>query len=138
VDQPSGGLSNNQHLTPEFIAINPKGLVPVLVHDGIVVTESSDIVDYVDQHFPDPPLRPCDPAELDRMYSRLNLWDETQICLKTLSHNTRQARRRRRRAIDAPRAVRRVRPARGPSNSSRVPPRLGKSILGGELAHELG
>src|SRR5262249_25607304 len=51
-------LSNNQHLTPEFVAINPKGLVPVLVHDGVVVTESSDIIDYVDQHFPDPPLRP--------------------------------------------------------------------------------
>ena len=81
-------LSNNQHLTPEFVAINPKGLVPVLVHDGVVITESSDIIDYVDQHFPDPPLRPADPAERERMYGWLKLWDETQISLKTLSHNT--------------------------------------------------
>jgi glutathione S-transferase len=81
-------LVNNQHLTPEFVTINPKGLVPVLVHDGVVITESSDIIDYVDQHFPNPPLRPSDPAERERMYRRLKLWDETQIWLKTLSHNT--------------------------------------------------
>ena len=81
-------LTNNEHLTPEFVAINPKGLVPVLVHDGVVVTESSDIIDYLDQHFPNPPLRLSDPAELERMYGWLKLWDETQISLKTLSHNT--------------------------------------------------
>lgn len=81
-------LPNNQHLTPEFVAINPKALVPVLVHDGVVVTESSDIIDYLDQHFPNPPLRPSDPAELERMYRWLKLWDETQISLKALSHNT--------------------------------------------------
>jgi glutathione S-transferase len=81
-------LSNNEHLTPEFIAINPKGLVPVLVHDGVVVTESSDIIDYIDQHFPNPSLRPSDPEEREHMYRWLKLWDETQIWLKTLSHNT--------------------------------------------------
>ena len=81
-------LLHNDHLTPEFVAINPKGVVPVLVHDGTVVIESSDIIDYVDQHFPDPPLRPSDPAERERMYRWLKLWDETQISLKTVSHNT--------------------------------------------------
>jgi glutathione S-transferase len=81
-------LVNSQHLTPEFVAINPKGLVPVLVHDGVVVTESSDIIDYLDQHFPNPPLRPSDPAERERMYCWLKLWDETQSRLKTLSHDT--------------------------------------------------
>lgn len=81
-------LLHNEHLTPEFVAINPKAVVPVLVHDGVVVTESSDIIDYVDRHFPKPPLRPSDPAELERMYRWLKLWDETQISLKTLSHNT--------------------------------------------------
>lgn len=60
-------LVNNQHLTPEFMAINPNALVPVLVHNGVVITESSDIIDYLDQHFPNPPLRPSDPAELERM-----------------------------------------------------------------------
>jgi glutathione S-transferase len=52
------------------------------------ITESSDIVDYLDRHFPDPSLRPSDPAELERMFRWLKRWDETQIWLKTLSHNT--------------------------------------------------
>jgi hypothetical protein len=81
-------LVHNEQLTPEFIAINPKALVPVLVHDGVVITESSVIIDHVDRHFPDPPLRLSDPPELERMYRWLKLWDETQIWLKTLSHNT--------------------------------------------------
>jgi glutathione S-transferase len=81
-------LANNEHLTPEFVAINPKALVPVLVHDGVVVTESSDIIEYIDRNFPQPPLRPPDPDELELMYRWLKLWDETQIWLKTLSHNT--------------------------------------------------
>jgi glutathione S-transferase len=33
----------------------------VPVHDGVVLTESSDIIDYLDRHFPNPPLRPSDP-----------------------------------------------------------------------------
>ena len=81
-------LVNNQHLTLEFVAINPKALVPVLVHHGVVVTESSDIIDYLDRHFPNPPLRPSDLAERECIYRWLKLWDETQIWLKTLSHNT--------------------------------------------------
>jgi glutathione S-transferase len=81
-------LMHNEHLTPEFVAINPKAVVPVLVHDGVVVTESSDITDYLDRHFPNPPLRPSDPVELERMYRWLKIWDETQIWLKTLSHAT--------------------------------------------------
>ena len=46
------------------------------------------IIDHLDRHFSNPPLRPSDPAELERMYRWLKLWDETQISLKTLSHNT--------------------------------------------------
>jgi glutathione S-transferase len=79
-------LRRNEHLTPEYVGINPKAVVPVLVHDGVVIVESSDIIDYLDQTFPQPPLRPADPAERERMYHWLKLWDETQLSLKTLSH----------------------------------------------------
>jgi glutathione S-transferase len=81
-------LLHSAHLTPEFVAINPKAQVPVLVHDGVVIIESSDIIDHLDQCFPEPPLRPADPHERERMYRWLKLWDQTQISLKTLSHNT--------------------------------------------------
>ncbi len=42
--------------------------MPTLVHDGVVIIESDDIVDYLDQTFPEPPLRPSDEAEVERMY----------------------------------------------------------------------
>eukprot|EP01065_Artemidia_motanka_P038460 TRINITY_DN47311_c0_g1_i1.p1 TRINITY_DN47311_c0_g1~~TRINITY_DN47311_c0_g1_i1.p1 ORF type:complete len:321 (+),score=88.62 TRINITY_DN47311_c0_g1_i1:50-1012(+) len=39
-----------------FLSINPRGLVPVLVHDGRVLTESNDIIEYLDRLGPAAPL----------------------------------------------------------------------------------
>ncbi len=61
-------LFKKENHTPEYFGINPNGLVPTLVHDGVVIIESNDIIDYLDQTFPDPPLRPSDESELERMY----------------------------------------------------------------------
>jgi glutathione S-transferase len=52
---------------PWFLEINPDGQVPVLVHDGAVITESTVINEYLDQVFPQVPLRPADPLECARM-----------------------------------------------------------------------
>jgi glutathione S-transferase len=52
-------LQFEQH-EPWFVKINPNGQVPVLVHDGKVLTESTVINEYVDEVFPDIPLRPSD------------------------------------------------------------------------------
>lgn len=41
-------LARNEHVTPWFLGINPRGVVPVLVHDGEVHIESNDIMAYVD------------------------------------------------------------------------------------------
>lgn len=79
-------LARNEHVTAEYIGINPKGVVPTLVHDGKVIIESSDIIDYLDATFPAPPLKPSDPAERVRMQSWIELWDSIQPALKTLSH----------------------------------------------------
>jgi glutathione S-transferase len=43
---------------PEYLALNPKGVVPTLVHDGRPITESSFIIEYLDENFPAAPLRP--------------------------------------------------------------------------------
>ena len=40
-------LRFEQH-QPEFVAINPNGQVPVLVHDGATITESTVINEYLD------------------------------------------------------------------------------------------
>jgi glutathione S-transferase len=52
-----------EHLTQEFKALNPRGLVPVLVHDGNPIIESSVICTYLDEAFPNPPLSPKIPLE---------------------------------------------------------------------------
>ncbi|HEY5020517.1 MAG TPA: glutathione S-transferase family protein, partial [Steroidobacteraceae bacterium] len=51
----------------EFVAINPNGQVPVLVHDGAVITESTVINEYLEDVFPAQPLRPADPVARARM-----------------------------------------------------------------------
>jgi glutathione S-transferase len=47
---------------PAYVKINPNGQVPALVHDGAVITESTVINEYIDDVFPEPPLRPADPV----------------------------------------------------------------------------
>jgi glutathione S-transferase len=52
---------------PEFLKINPTGLVPALVHDGKTLYESNVINEYLDAIFPNPPLVPKDPYGQARM-----------------------------------------------------------------------
>jgi glutathione S-transferase len=55
-----------ENLRPDYLAINPKGLVPVLVDgqgdSGVTIPESSVINEYLDEKYPEPALRPADPA----------------------------------------------------------------------------
>lgn len=59
-------LRAGEQFSPDFLKISPKGLVPVLVHDGEVILESNAIVQYLDEVFPDAPLLPQDAAERAR------------------------------------------------------------------------
>ena len=53
---------------PWFVALNPDGQVPVLDHDGWMVTQTSVINEYLEDAFPDaPPLRPATPYDRARM-----------------------------------------------------------------------
>jgi maleylpyruvate isomerase len=49
--------------TPQFLAVNPQGLVPVLVHEGRTITQSLAIIEYLEETQPQPPLLPRAPAE---------------------------------------------------------------------------
>ena len=53
-------LNFDQH-EPEYLEMNPNGTIPTLVHDGYVLTESSQMGEYIDAEFEGPSLRPEDP-----------------------------------------------------------------------------
>ena len=57
----------NDHLSDWYLRLNPNGVVPTLVHDDKVVTDSSVINEYLDETFPSHPLVPADPYERARM-----------------------------------------------------------------------
>jgi len=47
---------------PDFMKRNPAGKVPVLRLDGVIMSESAAICEYIEDTRPDPPLLPKDPA----------------------------------------------------------------------------
>jgi len=60
-------LMRFENLSPDYLTVNPKGLVPTLVHNGNRITESSIINEYLDGCFPENSLRPADELALARM-----------------------------------------------------------------------
>lgn len=56
-------ILKGEQFDARFLRINPKAVVPVLVHDARVVRESTVICEYVEEVFPDLPLFPTDPFE---------------------------------------------------------------------------
>lgn len=51
----------NEHLTPEYLALNPNGVVPTLLADGKPVIDSSVIIEFLDETHPETSLTPVDP-----------------------------------------------------------------------------
>lgn len=60
-------LRSEQHLQREFKALNPQGLVPVLVHDGKLLTQSPAIIEWLEERYPTPALLPAGPDERARV-----------------------------------------------------------------------
>ncbi len=54
---------------PEYLAVNPQGLVPVLSVDGFVINQSLAIIEYADERWPEPPMLPADPPGRARVRS---------------------------------------------------------------------
>lgn len=61
-------LRTEQHLTPEFKALNPQGLVPALVlPNGQVMTQSPAIIEWLEERHPEPRLLPADSEDRARV-----------------------------------------------------------------------
>ena len=50
-------LKKKENISDDYFGINPNGLVPTLVDNGVVHIESNDIIDYLDATYPEPSLR---------------------------------------------------------------------------------
>ena len=60
-------LRAGEHQKDWYIKLNPRAVVPTLIDGEIVVPESNVINEYLDERFPDPPLKPADPFGRARM-----------------------------------------------------------------------
>ncbi len=64
----------HENYEPWYMRLNPRGVVPTLVHDGEPIVDSARIVRYIDEHLPGPPLQPEDPAR----HALMEEWIERQ------------------------------------------------------------
>lgn len=61
-DRVSVDLVAGDQRTPDHLAINPQGLVPAFAIDGLVLTQSLSIIEYLDETRSAVPLLPKDPV----------------------------------------------------------------------------
>lgn len=80
-------LWTHENLKPGYLKLNPNGVVPTLVHDGHAIVNSFAINEYLEDSFPERPLRPADPRGRARM--RLWMWtaDEVHRSVQTTTYN---------------------------------------------------
>jgi glutathione S-transferase len=84
-------ILKGEQFAPAYLKLNPKHVVPTLVHDGHVIRESTVIGEYIDDAFPDPPLKPEAPLERVTMRMWTKRLDEelhpaTGIVTYAISH----------------------------------------------------
>ena len=76
-------LPKAENTAPWFMGINPRGLVPVLIHDGAVHVESNDLLYWLEERYPDPPLIPA--GREAEVRAALAAEDALHLNLRTLS-----------------------------------------------------
>lgn len=69
-------LLAGDQLKPDYLALNPNGVVPTLDHDGAIVIDSTVIIEYLDEVVPDDSFTPEDPVVRARMRSLMRFIDE--------------------------------------------------------------
>ena len=69
-------LFKGDQLTPEYKKLNPNGVVPTLVHDDETIIDSSVIIEYLDEMFPEVSLSPITPAARAHMREWLRFFEE--------------------------------------------------------------
>ncbi|CAM3241615.1 glutathione S-transferase family protein [Vibrio rarus] len=81
-------LMKGENLTKEYFGINPNGVVPTLVDDGIVIIDSADIIDYLDKKYSPGSLRPETESDEQEMYFWMYLARDNHLSIKTYMYGT--------------------------------------------------
>ena len=80
-------LQRAEQTTPEYLKLNPRGVVPTLVVDGRPVRESTVICEFIEDLSPEPPLRPTDPFAKATMRRWAKMPDEgIHLACSAVSH----------------------------------------------------
>jgi glutathione S-transferase len=70
-------LLAGDQLKPDYLKLNPNGVVPTLDHDGAIVIDSSVIIEYLDEIAPAPKdFTPHDPLQRAKMRTLMHFMDE--------------------------------------------------------------
>ncbi len=75
-DEVKLNLLEGDQLKPDYLKLNPNGVVPTLDHDGAIVTDSTVITEYLDEVEPDDSFTPEDPVLRARMRALMHYMDE--------------------------------------------------------------
>jgi len=69
-------LLAGDQLKPDYLALNPNGVVPTLDHDGAIVIDSTVIIEYLDEIVTEEGFTPEDPVARAHMRSLMRFIDE--------------------------------------------------------------
>src|SRR5689334_5153796 len=69
-------LLEGEQIKPEYLKLNPNGVVPTLDHDGAIIIDSTVIIEYLDEIAPDESFTPENPVERARMRALMHFVDE--------------------------------------------------------------
>jgi glutathione S-transferase len=82
-----------ENLSPDYLKLNPNGVVPTLVHDGVPIIDSSVIIEYLDEEYPTNRLSPGTNMERARMRAWLRFFEEVPtVAVRFPSYNAAFAR----------------------------------------------
>lgn len=66
-------LRLGEQKSQDYLALNPQGMVPALQVDGVVLTQSPAILEWLEEICPEPPLLPRDPVSRARVRAMMSL-----------------------------------------------------------------
>ena len=75
-DEVKLNLLEGDQLKPDYLKLNPNGVVPTLDHDGQIVIDSNVIIEYLDEVVPDASFTPEDPVKRAHMRTLMHFIDE--------------------------------------------------------------